>query len=154
MKRCMQPLLKKLLLRAPAMAFVLSAVCIDLTGSQANDLSREQYDYILNCQGCHRADGSETPGSVPPIRNHVARFLALPGGRDFIVRVPGVASAPLSDEAIASLMNWLLATFDPQHVPENFSPYTASEVRALRARPLTGQVAETRAALIKSLPLD
>ncbi len=114
-------------------------------------MSREQYDFILNCQGCHRSDGSETPGSVPPIKHHVARFLGVPGGREFIIRVPGVASAPLSDEAIANLMNWLLVTFDPEHVPPMFQAYTSAEVRELRSRPLTGRVLETRTALIAAM---
>ena len=37
-------------------------------------------EYALNCQGCHRADGAGTPGSVPPLAGSVARFLAVPGG--------------------------------------------------------------------------
>src|SRR5262249_48882191 len=58
-------------------------------------------EYALNCQGCHRADGIGTPGSVPPLAGSVARFLTVPGGREYLVRVPGVAQAPLDDAALA-----------------------------------------------------
>src|SRR5262249_3268274 len=44
-------------------------------------------DYTLECAGCHRADGAGTPGSVPALRDSVARFLAVPGGREYLARV-------------------------------------------------------------------
>ncbi len=46
-------------------------------------------EYALNCQGCHRADGAGTPGSVPSLADSVARFLTVPGGREYLVQVPG-----------------------------------------------------------------
>jgi mono/diheme cytochrome c family protein len=94
-------------------------------------------DYALNCQGCHRADGAGTPGSVPALRGSVARFLAVPGGREYLGQVPGVAQAPLDDAALATVLNWLLTRFDAEHVPASFVPYDAAEVGRLRQRPLT-----------------
>jgi hypothetical protein len=93
-------------------------------------------DYTLECEGCHRADGSGTPGSVPALRDSVARFLALPGGREYVARVPGVAQAPLDDAALAAVLNWMFDRFDRAHVPADFAPYTAEEVGRLRAQPL------------------
>ena len=122
--------------------------------SAAAEMSREEYDFILNCQGCHRSDGTGTPGSVPPLANHISRFLSTPGGREFIVRVPGVASAPLSDESIARLMNWLLPRFDPGHLPADFTPYTTGEVHELRARPLSGDLAGLRARLLDAADVE
>ena len=77
-----------------------------------------------------------TPGSVPALRDSVARFLAVPGGRDYLARVPGVAQAPLDDAALAAVLNWMLDHFDAAHVPAGFAPYTATEVGPLRAHPL------------------
>jgi mono/diheme cytochrome c family protein len=94
-------------------------------------------DYTLNCQGCHRADGAGTPGSVPPLAGSVARFLGVPGGREFLVRVPGVSQAGLDDAALADVLNWMVARFDREHVPADFTPYTAAEVAPLRKKPLT-----------------
>ncbi len=107
-------------------------------------------NYMLHCQGCHRPDGSGLPGEVPDLRNQVARFLAAPGGRAFLVQVPGAANAPLSDADLAALLGWLLRRFDSGHLPAGFAPYTADEVGALRKSPLS-KVKEARAALLDEL---
>jgi cytochrome c551/c552 len=107
-------------------------------------------DYQLNCQGCHLADGAGTPGSVPRLADSVARFLAVPGGRDYLARVPGVAQAPLDDAATAGVLNYILEHFDHAHVPPDFVPYTAKEIGDLRKRPLT-DVEKVRQGLIAAL---
>ena len=94
-------------------------------------------EYALNCQGCHRADGSGTGDSVPPLVNSVARFLTVPGGREYLVQVPGVAQAPLDDATLAAVMNWMLERFDKAHIPPGFVPYDAAEIGRLRTKPLT-----------------
>jgi len=105
-------------------------------------------DYALNCQGCHLDDGSGTPGSVPRLAGSVGRFLGVAGGREFLVRVPGVATSPLDDAALAAVLNWMLERFGPPHLPSKFAPYTAAEVGALRQKPLTN-VDRVRAELIR-----
>ncbi len=107
-------------------------------------------DYALECQGCHREDGAGTPGTIPALRDSVARFLGADGGREYLARVPGVAQAPLDDAALAAVMNWMLARFDPAHVPAGFAPYTAAEVGRLRARPLV-DVEGVRARLVANV---
>jgi cytochrome c553 len=67
-----------------------------------------QVDYALHCMGCHLDDGRETPGRIPALAGSMGRFLALPEGRAFLVRVPGSAQAPLDDAALAALLNWML----------------------------------------------
>jgi hypothetical protein len=116
----------------------------------ASEIGGPVLDYALECQGCHRADGEGTPGSVPPLGGSVARFLAVPGGRDYLVQVPGVAQAPLDDAGLAALLNWMLPHFDRAHVPPDFAPYTAAEVGRLRQRPLT-DVERVRARLLERL---
>ena len=107
-------------------------------------------DYTLNCQGCHRADGAGTPGSVPPLAGSVARFLAVPGGLEYLVRVPGVSQAGLDDAALADVLNWMVERFDREHVPAGFARYTAAEVGPLRKQPLT-EVERVRAELLARL---
>ena len=107
-------------------------------------------DYQLKCQGCHRPDGSGDDHSNPPMRGVVARFLGVPGGREFIGRVPGVATVDLDDARLANLVNWTLHQFDPDHLPRDFRPYTAEEIGALRSHPLRLERAETRARLVKA----
>jgi len=103
----------------------------------AADMSGPALDYVLNCQGCHRADGTGTPGSVPALAGSVGRFLRVPGGREYLARVPGVAQAPLDDAAVARLLNWMLERFDKDDLPHDFVPYAPDEVGRLRTSPLT-----------------
>lgn len=107
-------------------------------------------DYARWCQGCHRADGMGARGAVPQLRDFVGHFTRLPDGREFLARVPGVAYAPLDDDRIAALLNWMLATFSPAETAPDFAPYTPAEVGVLRRNPVTN-VVTTRARLIAEL---
>jgi hypothetical protein len=78
----------------------------------------------------------------------VARFLQSPGGREYLSRVPGVATAALGNRDLAELLNWTLWRFDAGHMPTNFKPYTADEVGRLRKTPLRTEAAQTRAGLV------
>lgn len=130
---------------------VALAALVALAATHPPDSGRSpEINYMLHCQGCHRPDGSGVPGEVPDLRGQVARILAAPGGRAFLVQVPGAANAPLSDADLAVLLDWMLARFDPAHLPADFAPYGAAEVGALRATPLA-KVKETRAALVSAL---
>jgi mono/diheme cytochrome c family protein len=100
-------------------------------------------DYVLHCSGCHHADGAGVPGIVPPLSG-LAPFLATPAGRAYLVRVPGVAQAPLDDDRLAALLNWVLREMSGAQ-PD--PAYEAREVAALRARPLRDALAERAAAL-------
>lgn len=119
-------------------------VAVALAAGPAGAVSGPELDYTLECAGCHRADGSGTPGSVPALRDSVARFLAVPQGREYLARVPGAAQAPLDDAALAAVLNWMLGHFDGAHVPAAFVPYTAEEVGRLRKQPLVDVEAERR----------
>ncbi len=110
---------------------------------------RAWQNWTLNCQGCHRPDGTGSPGTAPSLAGTVARFLAAPGGREYLGRVPGVATSGLPNAELAELMNWMLWRFDPQHLPADFRPFTAEEVGALRARPLRLEAAAMRAELLQ-----
>jgi len=112
----------------------------------ATTLAGAQQDFVLNCAGCHKFDGSGSE-RVPALFQ-VGRVLAAPGGRQYLGRVPGVAQAPLSDARLAALLNWLLAEFGGAAPAP---PYSAAEVAALRAAPLRDPMA-ARAALLPSAP--
>ena len=94
-------------------------------------------DYMLQCQGCHLPDGSGTPGAVPPFEDFVGTFLAVPGGREFLVRVPGSSQSSLDDARLAAVLNWILARFDPDSLGDDFVPFTEEEVTRVRRPPLT-----------------
>ncbi|MGD9810874.1 MAG: cytochrome C [Sphingobium sp.] len=110
--------------------------------------AQARVDYMLKCQGCHRPDGSGDAMSTPSMKGFVARFLHVQGGREFIARVPGVASTDLSDARLADVLNWAIYRFDAENVPADFRPYTPEEMGMLRQNPLRIERAETRARLI------
>ena len=93
--------------------------------------------YMLECQGCHLADGAGVAGRVPALRGFVGRFLSVAGGREYLVQVPGSAQSRLDDAELASVLNWIVARFGPEAVAANFVPFTAQEVASYRGQPLT-----------------
>jgi len=105
-------------------------------------------NWTLNCQGCHRLDGSGSDATAPSLAGTVAKFLWVPGGREYLIRVPGVATSPLSDADLAEVMNWMLWRFDKEHLPSNFRPFTAAEMGPLRSRPLRLEAAGMRSDLL------
>ena len=113
---------------------MLLLLCISATTSANEILARQ--NYILNCQGCHLPDGSGSKGNVPKMNDFVGYFLHVPGGREFIVQVPGAASAPISDRELADVMNWMLLNFSRNELPDPFEPYSAEEIGKLREEPL------------------
>lgn len=129
-------------LRRPLLAFAVVA----LAGGPPAGAAPPQQHWVLHCMGCHRPDGRGAPGRVPSLAG-VARFLRVPEGRAYLVRVPGTAQAPLDDAAVAALLEWMLRRFDPDGIPAGHAPYTAEEVARLRATPLLDADATRRALL-------
>jgi len=83
------------------------------------------------------------------MRRSLVLLSASPEGRDFVVRVPGVAQSPLSNEDTAALLNWMVRTLSDLKVPPGFQDYSASEVQSLRTRPLV-RVSALRARLLRA----
>ncbi|HEY2523723.1 MAG TPA: cytochrome c [Candidatus Binataceae bacterium] len=106
--------------------------------------------YTLNCWGCHKPRAEGIPGTVPRLANSMGYFLHVPGGREYLVEVPGVAASSLSDAEIAEVLNWLLHTFNKAETPADFRPYTAAEVAKYRSHQLI-EITETRGRLVKQL---
>lgn len=102
--------------------------------------------YMMECQGCHLADGGGGLNSIPTLHNNVAKFPAVPGGREYLVQVPGVALSSLSDQDITAVLNWMLRKFGPVEWTSRYTPYTVEEVAILRKHPLT-EVGSRRADL-------
>jgi mono/diheme cytochrome c family protein len=131
--------------RAAAAAFALAGL---VAGPSAGESPRILY--VLHCQGCHLADGTGKPGEVPSLAGSVGRFLAVPGGRAYLVQVPGSAHSPLDDGQLAAVLNWMVAAFGPAEAAAGLVPYDAAEVARYRATPLV-DVAGARAGLLRRL---
>ncbi len=124
-----------------AIAAGLAALLVAATAGAEPSQAAGQ-DYLLSCQGCHGDQGRGVPGRVPPLADTFALLLAVPEGRDFLLRVPGAANSRLSDEALAAVLNWLAGRYAPG-VP--VVPFTASDVADGRRRPLPSVRAARRA---------
>ena len=111
--------------------------------------ARAKMNWMLNCQGCHQADGAGTAKGAPGLAGEVSRFLGVKGGREFLTRVPGVANAGLPNDQLTELLNWTLSTFDPDHLPAGFEPYNIDEIAAGRAAVLVSDAPEMRARLVE-----
>ena len=107
-------------------------------------------DFTFRCRGCHGFAGEGTPGHVPRLDGFVGLYTLIPGGRDYLMRVPGVARAALDDARLAATLNWMIATYGGGRVAPAFAPFTAAEVGAARRVPL-GDRAALRAALIAEM---
>jgi len=90
-------------------------------------------NFVLRCVGCHTFAGISPPlGRIPPLKDVVGHFARTPEGRRYIVNVPGIVGAKLSPAETAGLLNWTIETYGGASLPEDFQPFTAEEVAALR----------------------
>lgn len=115
------------------------------------DNPRAQQNWMLKCQGCHRADALTKPLNAPPLAGEISKLLSVPGGREYLARVPGVATVDLPSDEVAELLNWTIYRFDPEHIPIDFSPYTGNEIERLRKDPLRVEASAIRKRLHSAL---
>ncbi|MGH8374965.1 MAG: cytochrome C [Pseudomonas sp.] len=110
-------------------------------------------NYQLQCAGCHLGDGTGSAvNDTPRMKGFVGNFLKVPGGREFLVRVPGMSQSALNNAQLADLLNWLMREdgMAGNSLPADYQPYTAEEVTALRARTMLN-LPGTRSELIKAM---
>ena len=90
-------------------------------------------DFLLHCSGCHAQDGRglENKG-IPALKDQVGYFLRTDSGRAYVMQIPGLLSAGMSDARAADVTNYILARFAGASLPENFIPYTAEEAKRYR----------------------
>lgn len=112
------------------MRSVLAAMFVLVAASTASADALEEHDYILNCAGCHRVSGLGS-ATVPSL-GAIATLPRTPEVRAYLIRVPGVAHAPLSDARLAALMNWVVQRFDGA---DQRPPFTTEEVAKWRRTP-------------------
>jgi hypothetical protein len=116
-------------------------------------LSEVQSIYLQHCGGCHGIQGDSAPREIPSLRGQVGNFLCTAEGRAYLIRLPNIALAPVSDQKLADMMNFVVFELGGASGPAAQAPrYTATEVAQLRARPLTDTgLADYRARIVKDL---
>jgi mono/diheme cytochrome c family protein len=129
-------------------ATVILALLAGAAGSAgAEPLSDVRANYLFSCRGCHLADGRGVPPHVPTLRDELGPIVAQSGGKEYLVRVPGVLQSRLDDRALAEVLNYVLTEFNRETLPADFKPYTRREVAEARQRILADPVAYRRAML-------
>jgi cytochrome c553 len=113
--------------------FVFATFSLFATSAVAQKHSPES-NYLQHCAGCHHVDGSGLPPEVPNLGSGIGYLLETPAGRDFMLRVPGVTSTPISAEEMTELLNWMITKFYPDR--SDFKPISIEETLAGRAKPL------------------
>jgi hypothetical protein len=127
-----------------------------LLAANPTSLNVVQSTYLERCGGCHGIQGISAPGEVPSLRGQVGYFLCKPEARAYLVRLPSLATSPLSNQELADLINFVV--FDlggARAVGGSYQMFTEAEVRTLRTRPLKDvALARYRADLVEELIRD
>ncbi len=117
------------------------------------DLPDGEVVYTTHCAACHQVNGQGIPGAFPPqAGGHTPKLYVA--DRDYLIKLvlyglqgqievqeqvyngvmPGMAY--LGDGDIAAVLNFSISAWDNEE-PEGFESYTAEDVAALRATPLS-----------------
>lgn len=117
------------------MRFALALIVLFSSAAATADVPvRETFQ--LHCSGCHGPDGRGDGRIVPDLRL-LGPLLAAEGGRAYLVRVPGVAQAPIDSAALAALLDFVLTELSGV---DGFEAFGATEVERLRRSPLLDPV--------------
>ena len=133
-----------------AFAVACSLVALQASAAQPAVLTPPvEANYMLNCMGCHLADGSGAAGKVASVRDSMLILSRSTAGRRYLVQVPGAALSPLSDLELAQVLSWMVRNLSTQTAAPDFTDFTATEVAVYRRSPLVN-VRETRAQLLRA----
>lgn len=118
------------------LAFAILALASHATVTLAGEsgtVSDGQLNYMLQCQGCHRANGEGIEGQIPDMRVYGKQLLLTPKGREYYVAVPGSANSPLSDRELAEVLNYIIANLLGNPNGQPVARYTENEVSRYRS---------------------
>ncbi|WP_353301528.1 c-type cytochrome [Sessilibacter corallicola] len=104
-------------------------------------------NYLLNCQGCHSADGKGSAGGAPDMTLYGKEFLQSAPGRRFFIQVPGSSNSSLSNLELADVLNFIASELIQYNEAIQF---TETEVEQYRGTKISN-VVETRNQLILEL---
>ena len=126
--------------------------------------------FISNCAVCHQPDGKGAPSVYPPLADTVGRYVAIKGGRTYLIDVVSFGMGgkiesggdsfegdmppwpQLSDQDVADVLTYVLTGLNAKMLPADFKPIMPEEVKTERARTLTAAATHAeRDALLKQL---
>ena len=112
----------------------LAASLFLAVSAYADGLTDPHADYLLYCRGCHLHTGDAVPTASIPSLHELAPLLESQEGRDYLIRVPGVAQSGMDDARLAAVLNWVIVNFNADTVGDDFERFTTEEVS--KARPI------------------
>jgi len=124
-----------------------------------------------SCAGCHGPAGLGIAGIFPQVAGHLGDLSMVEGGRSYVANMmlyglqgpisvrgsnynglmPGWAS--LSDVDIADVLNYIVIGFDSDPAPDDFAPYSATEIAAERGQNLSAAAVLERRNALGPIPL-
>lgn len=113
------------------LAIIMLCSMLFTAKADADGLSQAQINYMLQCQGCHKADAKGIPPDTPDMTEYGAAFMQSEAGRAYWTSVPGAANAPLNDAELADVLNYIATDIIGA---KNIELYTESEVHQYRSR--------------------
>ena len=120
-----------------AAAFFCITPAIAHAASDWPQLTTPQADYVEHCSGCHGMQGDSAPADIPVLRDRIGYFMCAQEGREYLIRLPNVAYAPIADNReLADMMNFVVFGLGGTSAPKGVKPFTAAEVGKLRTRAL------------------
>ena len=57
-------------------------------------------DYMVHCMGCHMMNGKGLPPEVPAFDSTLGNIVGKPGGRAYVIQVPGASQSPIDDHPV------------------------------------------------------
>lgn len=127
----------------------VNASCTPAPNQQQYIAQRAAFNYAINCRGCHGPEAMNTHASVPDMNGFIDRFLAVEGGRQYLIQVPGVSRSALSNKEVAQILNWLVTNVGASK--ELKQRFTEQEVARFRVSPLGANAADVRAKLVRKI---
>ena len=85
-------------------------------------------NYLLYCTGCHGVSGEGSPPNVPTLVGELGKMIMVPEMRDYLVQIPGAASAPIDDMELTAVITWC------RLVPLHPNPLPACKFNALEVQ--------------------
>jgi hypothetical protein len=90
-------------------------------------------DYMIHCMGCHLLNGKGLPPDVPAFDSTLGDIVGKPGGRAYLIQVPGASQSHIDDERLAKVLSWLLHQYVGDDLPEDFQDISTLEVNQFRS---------------------
>jgi hypothetical protein len=134
-------------------AALLFAAAVQSASPALPLLTTPESDYVEYCSGCHGMQGNSAPAEIPVLRDRVGYFMCTKDGRDYLIRLPNVAYSAITDnQELAEMMNFVVFGLGGNSAPRGTKPFTAAEVKRLRAQALgTQSLIAARAAVVDKL---